>query len=274
MGLAEPFRRSSTRLPDDWTDLEIDLRIFDEERYVDAAVLLTQVNAQPYSKADWHWRLLVAHRFGHAAAAETVKGTLALLDQEGIEGEMVVGTFARAAPRSCRCGAARSSVRQRVSPQPKPVIAVARVVAPGARPDARQPRRGDARRRGPRGHAGRQSRRPAGRRSRPDRRRRGRGRPGLGREPGPAGARRSTGTRIPRRAGAPRPPGSTWWCRARGWPGSCPSWRAGCSRRPSRTLATSAEENMPARWALQRPLEDAVIDLPPKPRDHVVRAVE
>ena len=85
MGLAAAFQEILDSLPDDWTDLEIDLRLVDEERYVDAAVLLTQVNAQPYSKADWHWRVLVAHRFGHAAAAETVKGTLALLDQEGIE---------------------------------------------------------------------------------------------------------------------------------------------------------------------------------------------
>jgi hypothetical protein len=90
MGLAEAFQEIVDSLPDDWTDLEIDLRLLDEERYIDAAVLLTQVNAQPYSKADWHWRLLVAHRFGHAAAAETVKGTLVLLDREGIEGEMVV----------------------------------------------------------------------------------------------------------------------------------------------------------------------------------------
>jgi hypothetical protein len=90
MGLAEAFQEIVDSLPDDWTDLEIDLRIFDEERYIDGAVLLTQVNAQPYSKADWHWRLLVAHRFGHAAAAETVKGTLALLDDQGIEGEMIL----------------------------------------------------------------------------------------------------------------------------------------------------------------------------------------
>jgi len=90
MGLADSFQAVLDSLPDDWTDLELDVRIFDEERYVDAAVLLTQVNAQPYSKADWHWRVLVAHRFGHAAAAETVKGTLALLDQEGIGGQMVL----------------------------------------------------------------------------------------------------------------------------------------------------------------------------------------
>ena len=90
MGLADSFQEILASLPDDWTDLEVDLRVFDERRYVDAAVLLSQVNAQPYSRADWHWRLLVAHRFGHAAAAETVKGTLALLDGEGIEGELVV----------------------------------------------------------------------------------------------------------------------------------------------------------------------------------------
>jgi hypothetical protein len=90
MALAESFQEVVDSLPDDWTDLEIDLRILDEERYIDTAVLLTQVNAQPYSKADWHFRLLIAHRFGHAAAAETVKGTLALLDREGIEGEMIV----------------------------------------------------------------------------------------------------------------------------------------------------------------------------------------
>lgn len=90
MPLADSFQEVVDSLPQDWTDLELDLRIFDEERYVDAAVLLSQVNAQPYSRADWHFRLLVAHKFGHAAAAETVKGTLALLDREGIDGEIVV----------------------------------------------------------------------------------------------------------------------------------------------------------------------------------------
>ena len=34
--------------------------------------------------------LLVAHRFGHAASAETVHGTLALLDDAGIEGELAL----------------------------------------------------------------------------------------------------------------------------------------------------------------------------------------
>ena len=90
MGLADDFQEVLDSLPGDWTDIVCDLRLADEDQYIDAAVLMTMINAQPYSKADWHWRLLVAHRFGHAAAAETVKGTLALLDQEGIDGEMVL----------------------------------------------------------------------------------------------------------------------------------------------------------------------------------------
>jgi hypothetical protein len=90
MGLADSFQRIVDSLPDDWTDLELDLRIADESRYVDAAVYLVTCNARPYSHHDWHWRLLVAHRFGHAASAPTVHGTLALLDDAGIEGELVV----------------------------------------------------------------------------------------------------------------------------------------------------------------------------------------
>jgi hypothetical protein len=88
--LAEDFQQILDSLPADWTDLELDLRIADESRYVEAAVTLSQVNAQPYSKADWHWRILVAHSFGHAAAAETVKGILAQLDEKGHAGEIVL----------------------------------------------------------------------------------------------------------------------------------------------------------------------------------------
>jgi hypothetical protein len=90
VALAEDFKRIVDSLPPDWTGLQFDVRIFDEERYIEAATLLVQVNAQPYSKHDWHWRVLVAHEFGHAAAPETVKGTLALLDDQGIAGELAM----------------------------------------------------------------------------------------------------------------------------------------------------------------------------------------
>jgi hypothetical protein len=89
VALAEDFQQIVDSLPSDWTQLELDLRIFDEERYIEAATLLTQINAMPYSKHDWHWRLRVAHEFGHAAAPETTRGTLALLDRERVTGEMV-----------------------------------------------------------------------------------------------------------------------------------------------------------------------------------------
>src|SRR3954468_1011114 len=90
MGLAATFQEIVDSLPDDWTDLELDLRLEDEGRYVDAATYLVTCNAQPYSRHDWHFRLLVAHRFGHAAAAPTVHGTLKLLDDAGIRGELAV----------------------------------------------------------------------------------------------------------------------------------------------------------------------------------------
>src|ERR687885_344837 len=90
MALADRFSQIVDSLPDDWTDLELDLRLRDESRYVDAAVYLVTCNAQPYSRHDWHFRLLVAHRFGHAASAPTVHGALKLLDDAGIDGELVV----------------------------------------------------------------------------------------------------------------------------------------------------------------------------------------
>lgn len=90
MPLADTFTAIVESLPDDWTDLELDLRIADEERYIDAATYLVMCNAQPYSRHDWHWKLLVAHRFGHAAAPSAVHTSLKLLDDAGIEGELVV----------------------------------------------------------------------------------------------------------------------------------------------------------------------------------------
>jgi hypothetical protein len=89
-GLAERFAEIVDQLPDDWTDLELDLRIADESRYVEAAVYVVTCNAQPYSHHDWHWRLLVAHRFGHGASAPTVHGTLRLLDEARIDGELAL----------------------------------------------------------------------------------------------------------------------------------------------------------------------------------------
>jgi hypothetical protein len=89
MALADTFTEIVESLPSDWTDLELDLRIA-ESRYIDAATLLVTCNALPYSQYDWHFKLLVAHQFGHAAAAPAVHGTLKLLDDAGIDGELAL----------------------------------------------------------------------------------------------------------------------------------------------------------------------------------------
>jgi hypothetical protein len=90
VALADDFQAVVDSLPPDWTHMELDMRIFDEDRYVEAATLLTQINAMPYSEHDWHWRLRSAREFGHAAAPESVHGTLALIDDLGVAGELVL----------------------------------------------------------------------------------------------------------------------------------------------------------------------------------------
>ena len=88
MALAADFQQILDTLPPDWTDLEVDLRIDDERQYIDSAVALSQVNARVYNRSEWHWRLIVAKSFGHAAAAETVLGVLSKLDSDGVIGEL------------------------------------------------------------------------------------------------------------------------------------------------------------------------------------------
>jgi hypothetical protein len=90
MSLSSAFSEIVDALPRDWTDMQLDFRLADEERYVDASIPMTQINAQPYSEADWHWRINVAHGFGHGAAPETVAWVLDMLDRQGIEGELIV----------------------------------------------------------------------------------------------------------------------------------------------------------------------------------------
>lgn len=90
MALADQFTEILDALPADWTDLELDLRIADESRYVEAALYLATCNARPYSRHEWHWHIIVAKNFGHAASAQAVRSGLRLLDEAGIAGEMVV----------------------------------------------------------------------------------------------------------------------------------------------------------------------------------------
>jgi hypothetical protein len=90
MALSESFAEIVEGLPADWTDIQLDFRLAEEGRYIDASILMTQINAQPYSQADWHWRINVANGFGHGASAETVAWVLEMLERQGIEGELIV----------------------------------------------------------------------------------------------------------------------------------------------------------------------------------------
>ncbi|HEX6781676.1 MAG TPA: hypothetical protein VF125_06545 [Solirubrobacterales bacterium] len=115
MALAADFQQILETLPQDWTDLEVDLRIEDESHYVDSAVALSQVNAQVYQhpKAEgWHWRLVVAQSFGHGAAAETVKGVLEKLDADGVEGELGVAEVREGRSEAVQMWGRPESVRE------------------------------------------------------------------------------------------------------------------------------------------------------------------
>jgi hypothetical protein len=111
MPLADTFQEILDALPSDWTDLELDLRV-EEDRYIDAATLILTVNAQPYSNHDWHWRLLVAHQFGHAAAAPATHGALKLLDDAGIRGELALREVREGRVETTQMWGRPESVRQ------------------------------------------------------------------------------------------------------------------------------------------------------------------
>jgi hypothetical protein len=111
MALAETLQEIVDSLPSDWTDLELDLRV-DERRYIEAATLMVTCNALPYSNHDWHWRIMVAHQFGHAASAPTVHGTLRLLDEKGIEGELALRELRTGRVETTQMWGRPESVRQ------------------------------------------------------------------------------------------------------------------------------------------------------------------
>jgi hypothetical protein len=90
MALAEDFQEIVDSLPPDWSYLQFDLRINEEDRYVELAPIVAEVNAWPLSLTGYHWRYNAAREFGHAAAAESVGGNLGKLDRLGITGEILV----------------------------------------------------------------------------------------------------------------------------------------------------------------------------------------
>ena len=85
------FRQIVDSLPDDWTDLEFDLRIFDERRYVEAAVLLVTVQRRsrtPSTTGTGGWSSPTASATPRRCRRSTC--ALKLLDDAGIDGELAL----------------------------------------------------------------------------------------------------------------------------------------------------------------------------------------
>jgi hypothetical protein len=100
MALAAIFSEIVDSLSDDWTDLEVDLRILDERRYIDASLMLVPCNPQPYSKHDWHWTGSgTLHRFLPPTSPSSCS------TRPRLPASWRCARCAPAAWKSCRCGA-------------------------------------------------------------------------------------------------------------------------------------------------------------------------
>ena len=91
MALADTFQAAVDGLPPDWTQLELDLRIFDEDQ------LRRGRHAADANQRDALLPARLALAIARCATSsgtpprpETVRGTLGLLDDLGIEGELAV----------------------------------------------------------------------------------------------------------------------------------------------------------------------------------------
>ena len=178
--------------------------IADEDRYIDAATLLTVINAMPYSKHDWHFRLRVPTTSGTRRRCPTVHGALSC-------------STARGSAASCRARGARRPRRgdadvgpagvgaPGVPPPPRPVgVARVALLCPDLLFGSKLQQRARAGR--PRGgRAGLAGRRPRGR---PDRATSTSGsprRPAAGRAHARLLRARRAGRPTPRRGGGHRP---------------------------------------------------------------------
>jgi hypothetical protein len=89
-GIAAAFDELVARLPDDWSDLYLELELVSSSDVERAALLLGPVNPFLHEGARPVFRFRSARRFGYGAAPEMTRRSLARLDEEGIAGSLRV----------------------------------------------------------------------------------------------------------------------------------------------------------------------------------------
>jgi hypothetical protein len=85
--LAAQWDEAVARLPDDWSDLYVELEFASSDHLEPGALLLAPVNPSRVSTRP-AFRFRVAKRFGYGASAEMTRRCLERLDDKGIAGEL------------------------------------------------------------------------------------------------------------------------------------------------------------------------------------------
>lgn len=85
--LAEQWDATSAALPQDWSDLYLELELFSSDYLERGALLLAPVNPARFGSGTT-FRFRVARRFGYGASAEMARRCFERLDTEGIRGEL------------------------------------------------------------------------------------------------------------------------------------------------------------------------------------------
>src|SRR5215208_1637213 len=85
--LVEQWDSLQTELPEDWSDLWVEVELTSSDHLERGALLLAPVNPARAGKR-LAYRFRVARRFGYGASEEMARRCLERLDQEGITGEV------------------------------------------------------------------------------------------------------------------------------------------------------------------------------------------
>jgi hypothetical protein len=88
-GLAEQWDGAEEALPDDWSDLYLELELASTDHLERGALLLAPVNPARFGGRP-AFRLRVARRFGYGASASMARRCFERLDAESIRGELRV----------------------------------------------------------------------------------------------------------------------------------------------------------------------------------------